>query len=89
MNRRKAYFVQIEDKYLKKVLSKYPSDKKNILNALDEMTYYPPFPGIRPITGHRGMYRKKMGDLRILYIMKKKQMYIFRIAHRKECYRGL
>lgn len=87
----RLYTVLVDEKIIQKSLFKYPLEvRERIKEAISDLAYYPP-DNTKAIKGHKNMYRKKAGDMRILYILhqKEKAIVVFKIAHRKEVYKGL
>ncbi len=68
---------------------KLPADaRERIASALRELEQFPIGRGVKklkpPITG----FRKRVGDYRILFDAARDIIYIHRIKHRKDAYRG-
>ena len=60
-----------------------------IIDAIDELARTPRPPGVKKLTGSDSSYRIRVGDYRILYQIKDRELTILviRIAHRRDAYR--
>lgn len=86
-----AYRIQIKPQ-AEKALAKIPNPhRRRIANAIDGLAKAPRLEGCTKLTGADDAYRIRVGDYRIVYEIVDKVLivYIVRIAHRKEVYRGL
>jgi len=47
--------------------------------------------GARPITGRQGFFRVRVGDYRIIYLVKDEELFVLvvRVGHRKDIYETL
>ena len=60
-----------------------------IIKAIDQLARTPRPPGVKKLTGSDSSYRIRVGDYRILYQIKDRELTILviRIAHRRDAYR--
>lgn len=88
----KKYVVLADEKMVKKSLAKYPeSIKEQVKKAIEDLQYHPP-KEVKPLKNMKGkLYRKKVGDMRIVFlaVKSKKAVMIVKIGHRKEIYEDL
>ena len=63
--------------------------QRKIIDAIDELARTPRPPGVKKLTGSDSSYRIRVGDYRILYQIKDRELTILviRIAHRRDAYR--
>jgi mRNA interferase RelE/StbE len=73
-----------------KNLDRIPRDVRlRILNSLDELPANPRPPGSVKLKGEDELWRLRVGDYRIVYTIRDKELIILvvRVAHRKDVYR--
>ena len=76
------------------VLKKAQKDLKNIddsvvkviLLAINSLKDFPNISNIKKLKNHKPIYRKRVGDFRILFDVDDDTIYVGRILHRKEAY---
>ncbi|MBN1941918.1 MAG: type II toxin-antitoxin system RelE/ParE family toxin [Phycisphaerae bacterium] len=86
-----AYQIRIKQK-AEKALAQIPNPhRRRIAQAIDALARTPRPAGCTKLTGADNAYRIRVGDYRIVYEIVDKVLivYIIRIAHRKDIYRGL
>jgi mRNA interferase RelE/StbE len=72
-------------------LLKLPGNiQQRIEPAIDQLANDPRPPGCVKLAGEDGLWRIRVGDYRIVYTVKDKQLIVLvvRIAHRRDVYRG-
>lgn len=77
-------------KKAKKFLSKLnAADQEMIVKRLRGLESNPRPYGHKKLQGHKGLYRVRTGDYRIIYAIKDKQLLVLvvQIGHRREIYR--
>lgn len=69
-------------------LASIPTSYHKLINAKIEKISNQPFEVGKKLKGKGELYSSRVGDYRIIYIPKKKELYvlIYKIAHRKEVY---
>ena len=85
------YKVFIEGR-AEKDLSKVPKKiTRRVVRIIIKFKKNPRPAGVRKISGSANYYRVRVGDWRIVYEIndKSRQVYVFRIRHRKEAYKNL
>lgn len=88
MHKFKVEYAKGVVKDLKKL---QPSVRKKALQAVEEVLAADPHAG-RPLTGiHKGLWKYRIGDYRIIYSIEQSRLVIFvlRIRHRKDVYTGI
>jgi mRNA interferase RelE/StbE len=86
-----AYRVEIKPKALR-ALAKAPNpQKRRIAKAIDALAADPRPAGCRKLAGSEDTYRVRVGDYRVVYEIADRMLivYVVRIGHRKDVYRGL
>jgi len=61
-------------------------DIKKILLAIKELENYPNVSNIKKLVNFKPIYRKRVGDYRILFDIEDNKIFVGRILHRKESY---
>ena len=59
---------------------------KVILLAINSLKDFPNISNIKKLKNHKPIYRKRVGDFRILFDVDADIIYVGRILHRKEAY---
>lgn len=86
-----TYRIEVKPQ-AEKALAKIPNPhRRRIANAIDGLARVPRPPGCRKLTGADEAYRIRVGEYRIVYQIADRILivYIIRVAHRKDVYRGL
>lgn len=65
------------------------SRRPKIVDAIDDLVATPRPEGVRKLSGSEDKYRIRVGDYRILYQIKDRELIVLvvRIAHRRDAYR--
>ena len=74
----------------RKTLDRLPSDMYGrIMRKLDAIEENPRPVGVEKLAGAEDLYRVRMGDWRIVYAIRDRELVVFviRIGHRREVYR--
>jgi mRNA interferase RelE/StbE len=86
-----AYRIEIKPQP-EKALERIPNPhRRRISKAIDGLAHNPRPPGCAKLWGAEHEYRIRVGDYRIVYQIEDRILivYVVRIAHRKDVYRGL
>ena len=85
-----TYSVRIKESAAKALGDLPRADRQRISRAIDSLTENP-FSGVSLQGAMRGLRRMRVGNYRIIYEIKRSELlvYIIRIGHRREAYRGL
>lgn len=86
-----AYRIEVKPQ-AEKALARIPNPhRRRIVKAIDGLARSPRPSGCVKLAGAENAYRIRSGDYRILYEIVDKVLivYIIRVAHRKDVYRGL
>ncbi|MBM4019722.1 MAG: type II toxin-antitoxin system RelE/ParE family toxin [Planctomycetes bacterium] len=76
----------------RKALARIPNPhRRRIARAIDALARNPRPPGCVKLAGAEAAYRIRIGDYRVVYEVADRVLiiYIIRVAHRKDVYRGL
>jgi len=72
-----------------KDIAKLPKkDLKKILLAIKNLENYPNVSNIKKLVNFKPVYRKRIGDYRILFDVEDNQIFVGRVLHRKDSYKG-
>ncbi len=72
-----------------KDIAKLPKkDLKKILLAIKDLENYPNVSNIKKLVNFKPVYRKRIGDYRILFDVEDNQIFVGRVLHRKDSYKG-
>ena len=72
-----------------KDIAKLPkNDLKKVLLAIKDLENYPNISNIKKLVNFKPVYRKRIGDYRILFDVEDNQIFIGRVLHRKDSYKG-
>jgi len=72
-----------------KDIAKLPKNElKKILLAIKDLENYPNVSNIKKLVNFKPVYRKRIGDYRILFDVEDNQIFVGRILHRKDSYKG-
>jgi len=85
------YRLKIKDSARKQITRLPKRDQRRVMNAIADLGDTPRPEGVRKIAGADDAYRIRVGDYRIVYEIADRVLtvYIVRVAHRKDVYRGL
>ena len=86
-----AYRVEIKPKALRALAEVPNPQRRRIVKAIDALAADPRPAGCRKLAGSEDTYRVRVGDYRVVYEIADRIMivYVVRIGHRKDVYRGL
>lgn len=86
-----SYRLEIKDSARKQIARLSKPDQRRVMVAIADLADVPRPGGVRKIVGADSAYRIRVGDYRIIYeiIDRVLTIYIVRVAHRKDVYRGL
>ena len=79
--------VDVLNKAQKDISKLDKSILKEILLAIKELENYPNVSNIKKLKNHKPIYRKRVGEYRILFDIESNQIEVGRVLHRKESYR--
>ena len=72
-----------------KDIAKLPkNDLKKILLAIKDLENYPNVSNIKKLVNFKPVYRKRIEDYRILFDVEDNQIFVGRVLHRKDSYKG-
>jgi mRNA interferase RelE/StbE len=86
-----AYRIEVKPQ-AEKALAKIPDPhRRRIARAIDGLARQPRPAGCIKLTGADDAYRIRVGDYRIVYQVADRVLivYVIRVAHRRDVYRGL
>ncbi len=86
-----SYRVEIKKSAQKQVAALARIDQRRVIAAIAGLADVPRPEGARKIVGAQDAYRIRVGDYRIVYEIVKRVLtvYVVRVAHRKDVYKGL
>ena len=80
--------VKVSNK-AQKDISKLPkNDLKKVLLAIKELEKFPEVSNIKKLVNFKPVYRKRVGDYRILFDVENEEIFVGRVLHRKDSYKG-
>jgi mRNA interferase RelE/StbE len=84
------YRLEIRDSAARQIARLPKPDQRRVMAAIADLAQTPRPDGVRKIVGAGNAYRVRVGDYRIVYeiIDRVLIVYIVRVAHRKDVYRG-
>jgi mRNA interferase RelE/StbE len=85
------YRLEIKDSARKQITRLSRPDQRRVMAAIADLADDPRPAGVRKIVGADNAYRIRVGDYRIVYeiVDRVLTVYVVRVAHRKDVYRGL
>ncbi len=85
------YRLEIKKSAHKQIIALPKHDQRRVMAAIADLADTPRPEGVRKIAGADNAYRIRVGDYRIVYEIVDKVLivYVVRVAHRKDVYRGL
>ena len=86
-----TYRIEVKPQ-AEKALARIPNPhRRRIAKAIDGLARSPRPPGCAKLAGADDAYRIRVGDYRVVYQVADKVLivYIIRVAHRRDVYRGL
>jgi mRNA interferase RelE/StbE len=86
-----AYRVEIKPQAEKALLRMPNPQRRRISLAIDGLARDPRPPGCAKLAGAQDAYRIRVGDYRVVYEIENRVLvvYVVRVGHRKDVYRGL
>jgi mRNA interferase RelE/StbE len=86
-----AYRVEVKLSAIKALATIPNPHRRRIVKAIDGLARHPRPAGCTKLAGADNAYRIRVGDYRIVYQIEDRVLivYVIRIAHRKDVYRGL
>jgi mRNA interferase RelE/StbE len=86
-----AYRLEIKDSARKQIARLPKPYQRRVMAAIADLADAPRPDGVRKIVGADNAYRIRVGDYRIVYeiVDRVLTVYVVRVAHRKDVYRGL
>ena len=86
-----SYRVELKLSAIKALAAIPNPHRRRIANAIDGLAQQPRPAGCTKLIGAEAAYRIRVGDYRIVYQIQDRVLvvYVIRIAHRKDVYRGL
>ena len=85
------YRLEIKDSARKQIVRLPKPDQRRVMAAIADLADTPRPDGVRKIVGADSAYRIRVGDYRIVYEIHNRVLtvYVVRVGHRKDVYRGL
>lgn len=85
------YRIEVKNSASREIQNLPPRDRHRVMAAISLLADEPRPQGVRKLAGSRGAYRIRVGDYRIVYQIEDGVLlvYVVRVAHRREVYRGL
>jgi len=86
-----VYRIEVKSRAIKALAAISNPHRRRIARAIDGLARIPRPVGCVKLTGADDAYRIRVGDYRIVYQIADRivTVYVIRIAHRREVYRGL
>jgi mRNA interferase RelE/StbE len=86
-----TYRLEIKKSAMKQISRLPRPDQRRVMAAIADLADTPQPEGVRKIVGADNAYRIRVGDYRVVYVISNRVLtvYIVRVAHRKDVYRGL
>ncbi|MEE9466048.1 MAG: type II toxin-antitoxin system RelE/ParE family toxin [Candidatus Neomarinimicrobiota bacterium] len=83
------YYIQIERRALKMLMALPNRIRMQIRKAIDSLALNPRPDGVRKLAATNNIYRIRVGQYRVVYAIKDKELRILviKIGHRKDIYR--
>lgn len=84
-----TYVIEIKRSARKSLLALPRDVQQRIRTAIDGLATEPRPPGGRKLTGSESMYRRRVGDYRIVYEIRDDRLLVMviKVGHRREVYR--
>jgi mRNA interferase RelE/StbE len=85
------YRLEIKNSARKQIIRLPKPDQRRVMAAIADLADTPRPDGVRKIVGTEDAYRIRVGDYRIVYEIVDRilTVYVVRVAHRQDVYRGL
>jgi mRNA interferase RelE/StbE len=80
--------VNVLQKAQKDIVKLPKNDLKKVLLAIKTLEKFPDVSNIKKLVNFKPVYRKRIGDYRILFDVEDNQIFVGRILHRKDSYKG-
>ena len=86
-----AWKVELTPAAIRQLRKLDGSARRRIVTAIDRLAITPRPAGVKALTDHSGLLRIRIGDYRVVYILRDEQLVVLIIAaaHRREIYRDL
>lgn len=83
------FTIEYDPKALKELTKLDKQVARRIVKAIDVLSVDPRPSGVRPLVGHRDLWRVRVGDYRVIYTIKDAELVVLalRVAHRSSVYR--
>jgi mRNA interferase RelE/StbE len=85
----KAYSVQIDGRAVKEIAKLAKDIQRRILVRIESLATNPRPNGVDKLEGNDELYRVRVGDYRIIYQIRDRELIVLivRVGHRREVYR--
>ncbi|MFH1371126.1 MAG: type II toxin-antitoxin system RelE/ParE family toxin [Planctomycetota bacterium] len=82
------YTVRVDRLAEKFIAEQNKKLRRRLFSEIQSLAANPRPAGARPITGRKGLYRVRVGNFRIVYLVKDEELLVLvvRVGHRKEIY---
>ena len=80
--------VNVLQKAQKDIAKLAKNDLKKVLLAIKELENFLDVSNIKKLVNFKPVYRKRIGDYRILFDVEDNQIFVGRVLHRKDSYKG-
>ncbi|NLW50695.1 MAG: type II toxin-antitoxin system RelE/ParE family toxin [Candidatus Brocadiaceae bacterium] len=84
-----AYRVEIKASAIKEIAALPKRERRRVISAIEALADDPRPEGTRKLTGAEDAYRVRVGDYRIVYLIRDDVLTVFvvRVRHRRDVYR--
>ena len=79
--------VKIDDKAIKDLSKVHKVEVSKIFLKIEELEKFPHVPNIKKLTNFEPPYRLRVGNYRVLFDIEDNTITVYRVRHRKECYK--
>lgn len=86
-----AYIVHVRSSAAKEIRALPRPIQRRVGFVIDRLEKTPRPPGAKPLAGHENLYRIRIGEYRLIYEIRNREIVIIvvRVRHRREASRGL
>ena len=86
-----AYSVELKPSAAKDLASLPKDVQRRLSRKIDSLSFNPRPPGCEKIKGEDDIFRVRLGDYRLVYLIFERRLLILivKIGHRKDVYRGM
>ncbi len=86
-----GYTVNITDRAQRDIAALAKVVMRRVATAIDGLAANPRPPGALALSGHADLYRVRVGDYRVIYLIADAVLVVtvVRVRHRREAYRGM